>query len=51
MRVFFETAVTAGVLLFGVEAAELRGIMEQRQDRLAVLPAYVRGAGEVDVGF
>lgn len=50
MRVFFETAVIVGVPL-GVEAAELRGIMERRQDRLAVLPAYVRGAGELDVGF
>ena len=49
--IFFEAAVIVGVLLFGVEAAELRGIMEQRQDRLAALPAYVRGAGEVDVGF
>src|SRR5690606_16714317 len=49
--IFFEAAVIVGVLLFGVEAAELRGIMEQRQDRLAVLPAYVRGAGELDVGF
>ena len=51
MRVFFEAAVIVGVLLFGVEAAEFRGIMEWRQGRLAVLPAYVRGAGEVDVGF
>ncbi|MEX1044380.1 MAG: helix-turn-helix transcriptional regulator [Acidimicrobiia bacterium] len=49
--IFFEAAVIVGIPLFGVEASELRRIMEQRQDRLAVLPAYVRGVGALDASF
>lgn len=49
--IFLEAAVIVGVPLFGVEASELRQVMDQRQDRLAVLPAYVRGVGELDAGF
>lgn len=49
--IFFETAVILGIPLFGVEPETLGGFVEQRRDRLAVLPAHVRGSRSVDDDF
>ena len=51
MGIAFEVANLLGVPLFGAGRDELPRLIERSRDRLALLPANVRGRVEVDNAF
>jgi len=52
LGIAFEVATLVGVRLLGVERSALAGLVERGRDRLALLPASVRGpAGSIHDDF